>query len=119
MKIVLATCFVFFVYGMHSQTMTSGTLNFSTFSTPKTKVVNSQLDEATPLAFKSNPEFGILPTDAPCIDCFELIHLRTDSTREYIKGTQVYSQKGNCSINYVDANGYYRDNIRFMNPTSG
>ena len=83
MKIVLATCFVFFVYGMHSQTMTSGTLNFSTFSTPKTKVVNSQLDEATPLAFKSNPEFGILPTDAPCIDCFELIHLRTDSTREY------------------------------------
>lgn len=117
MKIVLTTCLLFFVICLQSQTMTSSVLNFTSFSAPKSKIVNEQLDEATPLAFKSNPEYGVLPTDASCIDCVELIHLRTDSTRQYVNGTQVYVQKGNCSINYVDANGFYRDNVRFMKPS--
>ncbi len=117
MKIVLTTCLVSIVISLKSQTMITGALNFTTFSTPKSKIVNSQLEEATPLAYKTNPEYGILPTDASCVDCVELIHLRTDSTRQYVNGTQVFVQKGNCSINYVDANGYYRDNVRFMKPT--
>ena len=35
--------------------------------------------------FENHPEFGFLPFNAPCEDCFEVIEKRTSNTRYYLK----------------------------------
>jgi hypothetical protein len=118
MKFICAFFLFFILFSSYGQTMISSGLNFSTFKTPRSKKITTELSEITPAPFKLNPDYGLLPYDASCVDCIELIHLRTDSTRQYQKETTVYSQKGNCSINYVDDNGFYRDIVTAINTTS-
>lgn len=105
------------MFSSFGQALISSELNFSTFKPAKSKIITSELSETTPASFKLNPDYGVLPLDASCEDCIELIHLRSDSTRQYLKGTTLYSQKGNGSINYVDDNGFYRDIVKFIKPT--
>ncbi len=62
----------------------------------RTPKISEELLKAVPADFYDHPEFGVLPYNAPCTDCYELIHKRTDSTRLFIAegtgGTEFYSQ---------------------------
>jgi len=84
--------------------------NFRTF-TPITYDITAELKKLTPIQFQDHPEFGILPFNAPCQNCYELIHKRTDTTRIFVEkgseGTQFYSQASYGAIHYKDDEGNY------------
>lgn len=92
--------------------------NYTSFSVPSLTVVTDELNNLTPAAFKNNPEYGVLPLNAPCNECIELIHKRTFNNREFISGTNVFSQTGYNNINYLDSNGFYREINCHLYPTS-
>lgn len=46
--------------------------------------ITHELDSLSSPAAKLHPEYGVLPTDAPCTDCVELIDARTENTRYYV-----------------------------------
>ncbi len=62
---------------------------------------------------KKHPEEGLLPDDAPCSDCEEIITERTSRQRIYrlndIKGNRILIEKANGPLNYLDSNGFWRD----------
>ncbi|MEO9258172.1 MAG: hypothetical protein ABI207_07310, partial [Crocinitomicaceae bacterium] len=70
--------------------------NLESFSTQQ-KDITKELEELTPSAYYSHPDFGYLPYNAPCEDCYELLQKRTDSARMFVEkgtnGTSFYSQK--------------------------
>ncbi|MBI3133281.1 MAG: T9SS type A sorting domain-containing protein [Bacteroidetes bacterium] len=96
------------VYG---QPMASKTYNFDTF-TLSGQEITEELKRLTPAEFQTHPEFGTLPYNAPCQDCYELIHERTDSTRMFVgkgaESTLFYSQAAYGKIHYTDSDGYLR-----------
>lgn len=69
--------------------------NFSSFS-DTSRNITEELLKLTPDEFESHPEFGQLPYNAPCKNCYELIHKRTDTTKMYVEagshGKHYYSQ---------------------------
>ena len=71
-----------------------------------TPLISDELKSITPVEFQDHPEFGILPYAAPCIDCYELLHERTESTRIFIKnktgGKEFYSQATAGKFSYQD-----------------
>lgn len=102
--------FVLYVSGI-SQTMTEKVNNYTTFTSTPTDITKELLN-LVPEEFHNHPEFGMLPYNAPCTNCIELIHLRTDSTRMFVEkgseGTQFYSQASYGYIHYRDEQGYLR-----------
>ncbi|HZH86998.1 MAG TPA: T9SS type A sorting domain-containing protein [Brumimicrobium sp.] len=58
--------------------------------------ITEEMYQLIPKAFHDHPEFGKIAYNAPCDNCFELIHERTDSTKLYVErnsnGTHFYSQ---------------------------
>lgn len=101
-----------------STSMVATTPNYTSFAIPSQTIITSQLNSETPIAYHSNPDYGVLPLNAPCDECVELINKRTDYAREFVEGTKVYSQTGYNKINYVDSNGYYREINYYLYPTS-
>lgn len=91
-----------------SQEMKSYEGNYTSFRDRSPKITE-ELKEMTPLEFHSNPEFGILPYDAPCSDCYELIHKRTDTTKYFVEngtfGGKFYAQTLLGTFHYVES-GY-------------
>ncbi len=86
-------------------------------------IVSQELRDLTPIAYQSHPEFGILPYDAPCKDCYELIHERTDSTRKFniknTNGNQFAIQTALGVLNYKAAdNQYYEYNKKLKKSTA-
>lgn len=69
--------------------------NYLTFKSKAPKITQ-ELRDMTPHEYQSNPEFGVLPYNAPCDNCYELIHKRTDTTKYYVEngtyGGKFYSQ---------------------------
>jgi gliding motility-associated-like protein len=61
---------------------------------------------------KRHPEHGILPFNAPCTDCIELIEKRTPNTREFVGETDekgeksIFIQKSYGKMHYIDENGF-------------
>ncbi len=112
-------CFLFFSARMHSQSnaMVAGLPNYTSFGVTTQTLITSQLGKETPAAYKNNPEYGVLPLNTSCNECVELIHKRTEYTREYVNGSQVYSETGYNKINYVDSNGYYREINSYLSTT--
>ncbi|MEO8086541.1 MAG: PKD domain-containing protein [Bacteroidota bacterium] len=61
---------------------------------------------------RKHPEHGILPFNAPCSDCIELLEKRTPDTREFVGGLnpdgsrQIYMQKSLGDMSYKDKNGF-------------
>ena len=90
------------------QTMQPKEYNHSTFKSTE-KEISEELMKLVPIEFHAHPEFGILPVSAPCEDCIELIHFRTDSTRMFVKkgsgGTYFYSQAAYGNLHFKDVNG--------------
>lgn len=92
--------------------------NYSSFL-PRTKHITAALLQNTPPAYRSNPDFGILPVDAPP-DCYELIQKRTPDARYYVKnnsdGKTFFIQKASGPINYYDDNHNLRAIDFFLHP---
>ena len=111
--------YLFFSANVHSQNnaMVAVAPNYSSFAVPVQSNITTQLSNQTPASYQNNPEYGVLPLNAPCDQCVELIHKRTDYAREYVEGTKIYSQTGYNKINYVDSNGYYREIDYYLYPT--
>jgi hypothetical protein len=84
--------------------------NLTSFS-PKNKLVSDELLTLTPDEFESNPDFGYLPYDAPCENCYELIDKRTESYRYYVEagsnGTAFYSQQCYGQFNVKNENNQW------------
>ncbi len=69
---------------------------------------------------RQHPEHGILPFNAPCTDCIELLEKRTPNSREFVGKTdldgskQIFVQHSYGYMNYWDKNGFLRaDDPRF------
>lgn len=79
----------------------------------RTPVITAELDSLTPPAFHNHPDYGILPGDAPCSDCIELLQDRTLNSRYYIKngsgGKVFYVQTSYGNFNYVDSAGWIKE----------
>lgn len=112
--------FLFYILTLNSQsnTMVSSMPNYTNFGTASQTIITAQLNAETPSTYKNNPEYGVLPIISSCTECVELIHKRTEYTREYINGSTTYNQTGYTKINYKDSNGYFREINPFLNKTS-
>lgn len=97
----------------YCQGMAANDFNFYTFP-QNTNDVSPELKKLVPQSFYSHPEFGVLPHNAPCDSCYELIHLRTDTTRMFVEkgseGTQFYSQAAYGAIHRKDNQNRYLTN---------
>jgi hypothetical protein len=56
--------------------MTIKSQNYYSFSI-KTALITEELISKTSSEGQLNPKFAILPSEAPCVDCYELIDDRT------------------------------------------
>lgn len=79
---------------------------------PINKVITDELEKLTPASYKTHPEYGIKPFNAPCTDCIELVDRRTEYSRYYVtngtNGSEFYQEQGYSPINYKDAQGNWR-----------
>ncbi|MBL7917293.1 MAG: hypothetical protein JNM96_02780, partial [Bacteroidia bacterium] len=96
-------------YHAQNTQMVSSSVNYTSFVYPNPQKLTKQLDSLTPKGFKQNPDYGILPLNAPCNNCVELIEKRTDFERQFVEGNKIYNQKGYSKINFQDNEGFYRE----------
>jgi hypothetical protein len=91
--------------------MEEGENNYTEFTT-RNKNITQELIDNTPAALQQHPEFGVLPPDAPCADCYELLDERTLKNRVFVKngtnGSDRLYQQSYHNFNFVDVNGYLR-----------
>lgn len=91
-----------------AQEMAPRAYNFYSFASTKSDA-SDELKKLVPASYHAHPEFGVLPYNAPCSNCYELIDKRTDSTRMFVEkgseGTKFYSQAAYGKIHYTDADG--------------
>ncbi|MBC8047671.1 MAG: T9SS type A sorting domain-containing protein [Fimbriimonadaceae bacterium] len=77
--------------------------------TGKNIFITNELMSLSSAEAQAHPEFGMLPYNAPCTDCFELIDKRTPDHRYYIKpgssGNEFYSQSCFGDFHYQDELG--------------
>lgn len=97
------------------------TYNYEAFSYDKPEIT-AELEDLTPVEYRSHPEYGILPFNAPCDNCYELLQYRKDSSRMFVEkgseGTQFYSQKGKAPLHYQDSEGNWLYYDYRLKPTS-
>jgi len=89
--------------------MTPKQFNYFSFTQNDIPVITDELRSLTPEEFHSHPEFGILPYNSPCTNCYELLQERKDSSRLFVErgtnGTHFYSQAIYGLFHYED-NGW-------------
>ncbi len=81
--LITLTCQFFFLNPIFGQDFEKKEYNLNNFY-PIERNVDELLMKLTPPEYQSHPEFGILPYNAPCSDCYELLQYRTDTTRYYV-----------------------------------
>ncbi|MBC8172694.1 MAG: hypothetical protein H7X71_02210 [Chitinophagales bacterium] len=85
--------------------------NLNYFSQQQKAELSPELYGVTPQSYIDHPELGILPYNAPCTDCVEMIDKRTSNTRQFlIKGTEgkvVWSHASLNDMNYKDEKGNF------------
>lgn len=95
--------------------------NFTSFP-GKTVVTDSEIDVVTSDSLKLHPEYKILPSNAPCTDCYEDLDKRTLSSRYFIKtgtnGREILSQSGFTNLHYLK-NGFLRSIDHKLTPKPG
>ncbi len=112
----------FLLYSIFAFSQNSYINNLTNF-TPRVSIVSEELFKATPVQYQSHPEFGILPYDAPCKNCYELIHERTNTTRKFIlnntNGNEFAVQTALGTLNYKGAdNRFYEYNRKLSKVNS-
>jgi len=109
------------LYAQQMVATSTNRANYYTFELPAEKIITAELDKLTPPEWKAHPDYGVLPHYAPCHNCVELIHKRTDSTRYFIEnntdGKKIYLQSGDNTMHFRDQNGHVREQIHLMFPT--
>jgi gliding motility-associated-like protein len=88
--------------GGYAQNMRVTKPNFKYFSTTPKKVT-PLLDSLSSPEAKKHPEYGILPFNAQCSECVELIDKRTLNTRDFIDPmvpSHIFSQKSFFPLHY-------------------
>ncbi|MBK7108360.1 MAG: gliding motility-associated C-terminal domain-containing protein [Bacteroidetes bacterium] len=91
--------------------------NYSNFYSPQ-KNISSALLSHTSKAMQQHPEFGVLPYNTPCKDCYELLDKRTLNERYFIKPDGSFvNEKAYGAYNYSDANGFIRAVDPHLYPT--
>ena len=87
----------------------STTLDFRSFDAPSPRLINAELLALTPASYHGHPEFGVLPFNAQCTNCIELIHKRTVNSRYFIEpgtgGSVFYVQQSYGELHYQDKPG--------------
>lgn len=82
--------------------------NYSTFSKSQV-LINGELEKNSNSYSKMHPEYGILPFNAGCDDCSEIIDQRTINTRYYVgndpKERAVYAQTSLNDLHYKNEQG--------------
>lgn len=83
--------------------------NFTSFTPKPAAKEFKELDLMTPPPFQSHPEYGQVPYNAQCSDCYELVDRRTTSSRYFVKtgtnGQTFYVQSSEGLLHYPDGNG--------------
>lgn len=91
-------------------TMQPKVYNFYTF-TPDVKMDISKEPALFPDSLRNHPEFGILPFNAQCTNCYEEIGKRTRYTRFFVEpgtdGKHTYSQSSYFPLHYLTEEGYW------------
>lgn len=91
-------------------TMQPKVYNFYTF-TPDVKMDISKEPALFPDSLRNHPEFGIVPFNAQCTNCYEELGKRTRYTRYFVepgtKGNHHYSQTSFFPIHYKNEDGYW------------
>lgn len=82
--------------------------NYTTFSNSRV-LINGELEKNSSAYAKSHEEYGILPFNAGCDDCSEIIDQRTLNTRYYVGNDPseraVYAQTSLNDLHYKNTNG--------------
>jgi len=84
--------------------------NFNSFNS-YSKIKSEVLDKYSSSIDKDHPEYGILPFNAPCKECVELIDKRTMCSRLFIdpkRPGHTYSQQSYFPLHYLDSKGLLR-----------
>ncbi|MEX1191783.1 MAG: T9SS type A sorting domain-containing protein [Brumimicrobium sp.] len=93
--VITLTCLFSITFFTTFSQMSPKAYNYNNFSEGGQEISEEMLD-LIPSDYHNHPEFGKLPYNAPCDDCFELIHKRTDTTKMFVgkgtNGTHFYSQ---------------------------
>lgn len=103
-----------FSQGVHPASgMVSDPGNFTSLSSRPASQPSPELLKTATEAARKHPEFGVMPLNAPCKDCYEVIEKRTATSRYYVmngtNGSEFVMQNSLGAINYKDKNGYYRE----------
>lgn len=103
-----------------AQTMHVKVPNYSTF-TPTQTVSSGVQDKLSSPKAKEHPEYGVLPYNAPCSNCFELLDKRTETSRVFVDAkdeSHIYSQQSQLPVSYKEvANGPWLTIDHRLKPT--
>lgn len=106
-----------FAQGMHVKQY-----NYTNFINDK-KVVTPTLEKLSSQQARQHPEYGILPYNAQCAECTELIDKRTEYTRFYVDPTtpgHTYSQTSHFPLHYKSsANDVWHTIDKRLMPVAG
>lgn len=121
--ITLIVLCAIFVSGCYAQGSTQqGSVNLKSFSRDEKKIT-SELASQTAAQFKTHPEYGVRPFNAPCQDCFEVLDKRDENHRYFVKegtdGNVFYAQTAYNALNYTDARGILRTIDYRLRPVTG
>ncbi len=91
-------------------TMQPKVYNFYTF-TPDVKMDISKEPALFPDSLRNHPEFGIVPFNAQCTNCYEELGKRTRYTRYFVEpgtnGNHHYSQSSFFPLHYKNEDGFW------------
>lgn len=101
--------------------MRSEEANFSSFSNRPIQNLDSW-KRINQQAYFSHPEFGVLPSDAPCADCIEDLSKRTEDGRYFVDKTdqnQYYQQKAMGQLHELIDGQWLTIDHRLKNSSNG
>jgi gliding motility-associated-like protein len=101
--------------------MRSEEANFSSFSNRPIQSLDSW-KRINQQAYFSHPEFGVLPSDAPCTDCIEDLSKRTEDGRYFVDKTdqqQYYQQKAMGQLHELIDGQWLTIDHRLKNSSNG
>jgi gliding motility-associated-like protein len=85
--------------------------NLQAFSENK-RINSNELSSVTSAFQQRHPEYAVLPADAPCRNCYELLDRRTENSRYFVemksKGDQEFIiQQSYGALHYLNESGYW------------
>ena len=93
--------------------------NYTTFTLPT--VVKKEEAMSANRGFENDPEVGVLYSNAPCKDCYEMISERTETSKTFTRagsnGHDIIIRSANFPMHYRDEKGKWRTIQSDLKPT--